>query len=86
MKLFAGFVSGKIATTPFHTDEGAWDAPELFSKRKHAQIYFEDVREVEIVEVKKVRGSKRPSIHLCEICYLPDGLHQEDCIVRARGG
>ncbi len=53
MKLYAGFVNGKIATSNMTTDEGDWQAPEIFPKKKWVKIYFEDVREVELVEVKK---------------------------------
>jgi len=52
-KLYAGFLDGKIATINSTTDEGEWKAPELFHKRAWAKVYFKDVREVEIVEVKK---------------------------------
>lgn len=53
MKMYAGFISGKVATTNMYTDEGAWKAPEIFPKRKWAEVYYKDVRLVEIVEVEK---------------------------------
>ena len=53
MKMYAGFENGKIATTNMTTDDGVWEAPEIFRFRTWARKYFDDVREVEIVEVKK---------------------------------
>ena len=53
MKCYAGFVNGKIATISSCTEEGDWYAPEIFSKRKWAEVYFDDVRLVEIKEVEK---------------------------------
>jgi hypothetical protein len=53
MKLYAGFVDGKLGTCNTSSDEGDWKAPEIFPFRTWAKVYYEDVREVEIVEVKK---------------------------------
>lgn len=53
MKCFAGFKKGKIATVNMHTEEGMWPSPELFPNREWAEVYFKDVRLVEIKEVKK---------------------------------
>ena len=51
--MYAGFIDGKIATINSCTEEGEWPAPELFPKRAWAKVYFEDVRLVEIIQVKK---------------------------------
>lgn len=48
---WAGFVDGKVFMFSYNTGSG-YTAP-LFTRRKDAKLYFDDVRKVEIREVGK---------------------------------
>lgn len=49
---WCGFVGGKPSTAFYFNRSNKSDYPSLFTNKKKAKSYFEDVRKVKIVEVK----------------------------------
>lgn len=51
-KYWAGFCDGKIAIIQNLLGMDEINVVEIYTNRKHAKIFFQDVRQVEIREVK----------------------------------
>ena len=52
-KIWCAFQNGEPVFGEVGTDDGNVKLPELFGSRKVGLKYFDDVREIKLVEVKK---------------------------------